>query len=191
MASFFVTVVLAVSSARLVASQAKQTTWGSVVMALHGERTPDIADAFPNLTPLGAQQAVSAGSAIRTRYIQGPGNNVTNSYPIPGISANQIDNTQLYLLSADDDYIAGAAQAFMQGLYPPLGVTYINEEAILANGSLVQYPLGGYQYPTIDTISPLDFNYVWYVNTPGFEESRRTIPSLSRTQTNKRQDCRR
>jgi Histidine phosphatase superfamily (branch 2) len=163
MASFLVAAVLAASSAKLVASQAQQTTWGTVVMSLNGECTPEIAEPFPNLTPLGAQQAVSAGSAIRTRYVQGPGNNVTDSYPIPGVSTNTIDNTQLYLLARDDDYIAASAQAFMQGLYPPLGVTFVDQEAILANGSLVQYPLGGYQYATIDTISPLDFNYVWYV----------------------------
>ncbi len=170
MASFLVTAVLAVSSAKLVASQAQQTTWGTVVMALHGEHTPSIADPFPRLTPLGAQQALSAGSAIRTRYIQGPGNNVTNSYPIAGVSTEVIDNTQLYLLARDDDYVAASAQAFMQGLYPPLGITYVDEESILGNGTLVQYPLGGYQYATIDIISPLDFNYVWYVER-SFEQT--------------------
>ena len=162
MASFLVTAVFALSSARLVASQ-EQTTWGTVVLSLHGERIPGIADAFPYITPLGAQQALAAGSAIRTRYIEGPGTNITDSYPIPGLSVNAIDNTQLYLLARDDDYIAGSAQAFMQGVYPPLGSAYVDEESILSNKTLVQYPLGGYQYATIDTISPLDFNYVWYV----------------------------
>jgi hypothetical protein len=33
---------------------------------------------------------------------------------------------------------------------------------MLADGTFVQFPLGGYQYPTIGIISPLDFNYVWY-----------------------------
>ncbi len=161
MSSFLVTALLALFSARLVASQDQQTTWGTVILSLNGERTPEIAVAFPYLTPLGAQQAFAAGSAIRTRYIEGPGTNITNSYPIPGLSVNAIDNTQLYLLARDDDYIAGSAQAFMQGVYPPLGSAHVDEESILSNGTLVQYPLGGYQYPTIDTISPLDFNYVW------------------------------
>jgi hypothetical protein len=162
MASFLVTAVLAVSSARLVASQ-EQTTWGTVILSLNGECIPELADAFPYITPLGGQQAFAAGSAIRTRYLEGPGTNVTNSYPIPGLAVNAIDNIQLYLLARDDDYIAGSAQAFMQGVYPPLGSAYVDEESILSNGTLVQYPLAGYQYPTIDTISPLDFNYVWYV----------------------------
>lgn len=166
MVPFHVVAVLAFLFAKLAASQAQQTTWGAVVMSLYGERTPSIVDAFPSLTPLGAQQALSAGSAIRTRYIKGPGTNVTNSYPISSISIDAIDNTQLYLLSANDDYIAASAQAFMQGVYPPLSIAYVNEEAILANETLIQYPLGGYQYATINTISPLDFNYIWYVNQP-------------------------
>jgi hypothetical protein len=161
MASFFVTAVLAVSSANLVASQEQQTTWGTVVLSLYGERIPEIATAFPYLTPLGAQQAFAAGSAIRTRYIEGPGTNITSSYPISGLAENAIDNSQLYLLARDDNYVAGSAQAFMQGVYPPLGDAYVDEESILSNGTLVQYPLGGYQYATIDVISPLDFNYVW------------------------------
>src|SRR5277367_815713 len=161
MASFLVTAILAVSSAGLVASQEQQTTWGAVILSLHGERIPEIADAFPYVTPLGAEQAFAAGSVIRTRYIEGPGTNTTNSYPIPGLAVNAIDNTQLYLLARDDDYIVGSAQAFMQGVYPPLGSAYVDEESILSNGTLVQYPLGGYQYATIRAISPLDFNYVW------------------------------
>jgi hypothetical protein len=163
MASFLVTAVLAVSSAGLVASQEHQTTWGAVVLSLYGERTPKIANAFPYLTPLGAQQAFDAGSAIRTRYLEGPGTNITNSNPISGLAVNAIDNSQLYLLARDDVAIAGSAQAFMQGVYPPLGNAYVDEESILSNGTLVQYPLGGYQYAAIKVISPLDFNYVWYV----------------------------
>lgn len=163
MASFFVTAILAFSSASLVASQEQQITWGTVILSLYGERIPVIANTFPSLTPLGGKQAFAAGSVIRTRYIEGPGTSITGSYPIPGLSVNAIDNSQLYLLARDDYYVAGSAQAFMQGVYPPLGDAYVDEESILANGTLVQYPLGGYQYAIIDVISPLDFNYVWYV----------------------------
>lgn len=182
MHSFLVTAVLAVSSAGLVASQEQQTTWGTVVLSLHGERIPEIADAFPYITPLGAQQAFAAGSAIRTRYIEGPDTNITGSYPIPGLEVNTIDNTQLYLLATDDDYIAGSAQAFMQGVYPPLGLAYVDQESILSDGTLVQYPLGGYQYATIDTISPLDFNYIWYVE---LGLGRQAVSQLVQNQTNK------
>jgi hypothetical protein len=174
MASIFVTAVLAVSSASLVASQEQQITWGALVLSLYGERAPEIRVPFPYLTPLGAQQAFAAGSAIRTRYIEGPGTSITESYPIPGLAVNAIDNSQLYLLARDDDYIAGSAQAFMQGVYPPLGDAYVDPDAILANGTLEQYPLGGYQYATIDVISPLDFNYVWYVELDLGETNRIT-----------------
>ena len=128
------------------------------------------------------------GRSIRTRYIEGPGTSVTGSYPIPGLSVNAIDNSQLYLLARDDYYIAGSAQAFMQGVYPPLGSAYVDEESILANGTLVQYPLGGYQYPTIDTISPLDFNYVWYVEL-GHGEQSTGITACAELNLTDIQDC--
>jgi Histidine phosphatase superfamily (branch 2) len=122
------------------------------------------------------QQALSAGSAMRTRYIQGLGNNITGSFPIAGISTYSIDNTQLQILTADEDYTAASAQAFMQGLYPPLGVFYKDDNILLANGNLVEYPLQGYQYATIDTISSLDFNYVWYVVFISGELQTRAFP---------------
>jgi hypothetical protein len=159
MASYLLAATLALLSARLVASQDQEVIWGSVVMTMHGERTPKIF-ARPNLTPLGAQQAISAGRAIRTRYIEGPDTNVTKNFPIRGLQVNQINNTQLYILTTDEDYMAATAQAVMQGVYPPLGQLYVDDEAILANNTMIQYPIGGYQYPTMDTISPLDFNYV-------------------------------
>jgi hypothetical protein len=153
--------IVALLFARLAAAQDQQTTWGSVVMTLNGEKSPDISTAYPNLSPLGAQQALSSGQVIRTRYIEGPGTNITNYYPIQGLAVNEITNSQLFILAADEDYTAATAQAFLQGVYPPLGVLYVDSESLLANGSVVQYPIGGYQYPTIDTISSLDFNYVW------------------------------
>ena len=153
--------IVALVFARLAAAQDGQTTWGSVVLTLNGEKSPDISTPYPNLTPLGAQQVISAGKVIRTRYLEGPGTNITNYFPIQGLAVNEIVNPQLFILAADEDYTAATAQAFLQGVYPPLGVLYVDSESMLANNTVVQYPIGGYQYPTMDIISPLDFNYVW------------------------------
>jgi hypothetical protein len=166
MPSLFVTALWAFSAARLAAAQDaanEQITWGAVIMAYHGERTPLISSGAPSLTPLGAQQALQAGEVMRTRYVSGPDTNITRSFPITGLATNIIDNTQLYLLAADDDYVAASSLAFLQGVYPPLGDGANDPEFSLSNGSTVGFPLNGYQYPTIDTISPLDFNFVWYV----------------------------
>jgi hypothetical protein len=160
MASLLLTIIVVLSSAALISSDNVQITWASVVMAFHGEREAFLSTGSPALTPLGAQQALISGSTIRTRYIEGPDTAITGSYPINGIS-KQMNNGELYILATDYDYVAASAQAFMQGLYPPLGGDYV-ADSMLANGTLTQFPLNGYQYPTIKLISSLDFNYVWY-----------------------------
>lgn len=161
MAAYLAATALLLSWAGLATAQDGQTTWGAVVMTMHGEKSPGMTSAFPDLTPLGAQQGWSQGQMLRTRYLQGPGTNITHNYPIRDLPVNAIDNSKLYMLSADDDYMSASAQAFMQGVYPPLGQVYVDDESILSNNSVVQYPLGGYQYPTIDVIQPLDYYYVW------------------------------
>lgn len=127
---------------------------------MYGERTPLDSPYETILTPLGAQQVLSAGSVVRSRYIQGPGTNVTSSFPIYNINQNTISNRQLELLATDDVWVAASAQAFMQGLYPPLGAPHLDDQSMLSNGTLIQYPLDGYQYPTLEIISTSDFNYI-------------------------------
>jgi hypothetical protein len=161
MASLILTAILALSAA-VSAQTNDQITWASVVFTYHGEKVPTLLSNGPlNLTPLGANQLLGAGSIIRSRYISAIGNDseITTPAPILGISVNSIDNSQLYILSTDDEYISSSALAFMQGLYPP--ATVIDQESILGNGTVDQYPLNGYQYPNLGTVSTLDLNYVW------------------------------
>lgn len=142
-----------------------QTTWAAVAISYHGEREPLITTASPSLaalTALGAQQALEAGSVIRTRYVSGPDSDISRSFPVHGIAPDAIDNDQLYLLAADDTSVASSALAFLQGVYPPLGnaIPANSTDFRLANGTTVNWPLGGYQYPALDIISSLDFNFV-------------------------------
>jgi hypothetical protein len=139
---------------------AGQTTWGSVVFTYQGESQPSIAYNPPVLTEVGAQQAYSAATAIRTRYISGNGSDVTQTFPIIGLSRHIIDNSQLYIASPDDDINVHNAMAFMQGLYPPLMVAQNDEGSFLSDGSVVQNPLNGYQYPTLETLGINDFNAI-------------------------------
>ncbi|KAM3066052.1 hypothetical protein ACMFMG_010610 [Clarireedia jacksonii] len=136
-------------------------TWSSIVYTYHGEKTPDIRNSItPSLTPLGGQQLYSAGSVIRDRYLSSNDTQLTLGLPINGLSTSTIDNSQMQILSTSDGYVVASAQAFMQGLYPPvLGVN--GGSSILGNNSVVNYPLGGYQYPNINSLSPLDYNYIW------------------------------
>ncbi|KAJ8063249.1 hypothetical protein OCU04_008480 [Sclerotinia nivalis] len=136
-------------------------TWSSVVYTYYGEMTPTIVNATtPTLTPLGATQLYNSGSIIRDRYLSSTATQLTLGLPINGLSDRYIINNQLQVWSTGDEYVVGSAQAFMQGLYPPVpGVR--GTDSVLANGSVINYPLGGYQYPKINSLSEMDYNYIW------------------------------
>jgi hypothetical protein len=155
---------LSASAAAQVANNG-QITWGSVVYTFHGEKIPDLAFNGYELTSLGANQLLNAGSVIRSRYVSPPinGTEITVGEPINGLSEYALDNTQISITSTEDEYVVGSALAFMQGLYPPRNAFIMDSVTHLSNSTWLQYPLDGYQYPNIGTASSLDYNYIWYV----------------------------
>ena len=102
----------------------KYTVWSSVLFSRTGERTPEILGDLPTtLTSLGAQQQYAAGSFFRERYISSFGsNNGVDSAPIQGLSPNELNGEQLYVMALDQQWNVASAQAFMQGLYPPFSL---------------------------------------------------------------------
>jgi hypothetical protein len=162
--------LLVVSSSAQSTGSSNEHVWSSVAWVLHGERTPLWGPTlYPALTPLGAQQMFAQGSLLRDRYLrEDPEEQDATFAPIVGIERNAIDNTQLSILTNTDQYMVTSAQAFLQGLYPPILQAFSEnsggiEAARYANGSIVNYPLQGYQYPAIRTASILDFESIWYV----------------------------
>jgi hypothetical protein len=151
MSPIFLTALLALS-ATVAAQDNVQITWAAVVFAHYGEKIPDVTSGPYDLTPNGAQQMYNAGQVIRERYINPPSNGteLTTAAVINGLSPAAIDNSQLYILSTDDEFVSASALAFMQALYPP----YFSLESD-------PYPLDGYQYPNVQSVSSLDFNYIW------------------------------
>ncbi|KAH6713822.1 histidine acid phosphatase-like protein [Leptodontidium sp. MPI-SDFR-AT-0119] len=139
-----------------------QITWAAVTYTYHGEKTPDFHSPFRSidLTPLGAQQLFNAGTGIRNRYITSM-NISQETIPINGISVHDLDNGQLDASTMDTPHVAASAVAFMQGLYPPFDAITSDEETLSGDGGRYEYPLSGYQYPTIATLSDLDFNHIW------------------------------
>jgi hypothetical protein len=162
MAPLLVTAILALSATAL-AQNTQQVVWSAVSYTYHGEKTPALFPGPYDLTPLGANQLYEAGQIIRDRYISAPpnGTHLTNFSPINGISSSAIDNSQLVVFSTDDPWVSASAMAFLQALYPPRDSIVVDLESILGNSSLDQYPLNGYQYPNIETLSVLDFNRLW------------------------------
>ena len=125
-----------------------ETIWSSVVITRNGDSIPLIANEPTVLTPLGAQQLFSAGALFRNRYIAPTDVATYAEYIIDEISTYQLDNSQTFTLSLLDEYVAASAQAFIQGLYPPLinsfpsGDPIITDVSLLANGSNIAFPLG-------------------------------------------------
>ncbi|KAF3070785.1 hypothetical protein GL218_00603 [Daldinia childiae] len=155
----------------VLAQSTNETVWASVAYVLYGERTPFQGDLAPSLTPLGAQQLYSQGSLFRARYLSNSSlsdeeNAITTNSPIVGIERQALDNSQLSISSSTDDYVVGSALAFLQGLYPPVTQTFASNNggdnaSTLANGTVVNYPLDGYQYPNIRNVPTTDPNSVW------------------------------
>ncbi|OTB14726.1 hypothetical protein K445DRAFT_367409 [Daldinia sp. EC12] len=153
------------------AQSANETVWASFVYVLYGERTPFLGDLVSSLTPLGAQQLYSQGSLFRARYLSNSSlsdedNAITTNSPIVGLERQALDNSQLSVFSSTDDYVVGGALAFLQGLYPPVTRAFADNNgganaSRLANGTLVNYPLGGYQYPNIRNVPTTDPNSIW------------------------------
>jgi hypothetical protein len=114
------------------------------------------------LTPIGANQLYEVGQVYRERYITAAGNSsLTTASPIYGLNTNAIDSAQLQIMATDDQWETASAMAFMQGFYPPRNALVLDLESMLANSSVAEYPLNGYQYPNIESLSMLDFNHIW------------------------------
>jgi hypothetical protein len=141
--------------------------WAVVAYINHGEKTPTFGGLDNVLTPLGARQMWRQGSAFRNRYLGSRNSttfsNTTGNTKIQGISTDAINNDQLTILSRTEEWIAGGAMAFLQGLYPPNANSFNNlaggremAQDVFSGPDLIDYPLGGYQYPNIETLSMTD-----------------------------------
>jgi hypothetical protein len=164
----FLSALLASAGAQSPASSSSGTVWAAVAFVMYGERTPLKGPLATTLTPTGAQQMWAQGSAFRSRYLSGNFTlnttefRVTTRAPIYGIERNAIDNWQLSIVSNTDDYVTQGALAFTQGLYPPIEGAYPNNVGGLnisrsaVTDKFTEFPMRGYQYPAIETLSVLE-----------------------------------
>lgn len=106
-----------------------------------------------------------AGSSFRDRYLTTSFNG--SSTAIWDISHYQLSPDEVTVLADDNQYTVASAQAFMQGLYPPLqDISALNYTRLygiseLANGTNVVAPMAGYQYQDIKSISSYDVRSVF------------------------------
>ncbi|KAF2189481.1 phosphoglycerate mutase-like protein [Zopfia rhizophila CBS 207.26] len=151
---------------------------GAVLYVRSGERTPEVVSGPRVLTALGAQQMYNLGQNVRGRYINAlSGKTGLGQEQISGLAPDLVNSGQLFIMTTDQPYLVASAQAFMQGLYPPyspksnqtgpLG----DSTGILANGSVVDPPLDGYQYPQIHVASDLDPSSIYMAGGQNCPES--------------------
>ncbi|CAG8085746.1 unnamed protein product [Penicillium salamii] len=133
-------------------SYTSEKVWGVYAFTVNGHSKPSVISSSRPLTDFGANELVTAASAFRSRYISKSGISETG---IQGISPIILDSNDVNVLSTTDQNVIGSAQAFMQGLYPPLGAINVSSPQKV-NGSFEQAPLNGYQYPRIITLGDSD-----------------------------------
>ncbi|KAH7397073.1 histidine phosphatase superfamily [Pyrenochaeta sp. MPI-SDFR-AT-0127] len=130
---------------------------GAFAFIRTGERTPLIRPGPAVLTALGANQMYTLGSNFRTRYITGLSPNGLGQEHIAGMSPNILNNEQILVQTLDRQYLVSSAQAFMQGLYPPLAIANgTGSGDLLADGRALNFPLNGYQYANVQSSGELD-----------------------------------
>ncbi|KAG8414075.1 hypothetical protein J3458_011727 [Metarhizium acridum] len=106
------------------------------------------------------------GAAFRNRYLGGSASNTTASSnstdtaPIQSLPTDSIDNTQMAIMAATQEWSTSSAAAFMQGFYPPNpNTSYVGHNLVL-DSNTTDYPLNGYQYAHIITYPNSDSNSV-------------------------------
>ena len=124
-------------------THAAETVLAVYIFSRHGDRT---SKAWPptQLTDFGYREIFSSGTWFRQRYING-------SSPIAGIAPNVVKLSQISASAPLDAVLMPSAQGFLQGLYPPVGATLGSQT--LANGTIVEAPLDGYQLIPVQTVA--------------------------------------
>ena len=138
---------------------------GAFAFIRSGERTPGLTGGSQVLTAVGAQQMYFLGQNLRARWIASDGNAGLGRQNIANMSVDILNNDQIAVQTLDKQYLVSSAQAFMQGMYPPHALgnsTGLGDSTgLLADGTIVQAPLRGYQYSNVQSSSPFAFNSIY------------------------------
>jgi prostatic aicd phosphatase len=125
---------------------------GVYLLARHGDRSGVVFQNYTTynstqgyLTPYGSSQEYDLGCFLRETYL----NPASPSY-IQGINTDVVDIDQLFVRAdaGGGNVILDSAYALLQGLYPPTS----ESTSILGNGTIVESPLGGYQYIPVESL---------------------------------------
>lgn len=141
-------------------STAADTIVGVYLVTRHGDRTSKEAPPT-SLTPLGIQEAYDTGAYFRDRYVDDDDDDTE----ISGISVDAVKLGQIAPTAPQgDNVLQNSAQAFLQGLYPP-----IQQVEILRDGKKVQTPINLQLIPVQATnqAGPILENTIWLQGASG------------------------
>lgn len=141
-------------------SYAADTIVGVYLVTRHGDRTSKEAPPT-NLTPLGIQEAYDTGAYFRDRYVDDDDDDTE----IAGISVGAVKLGQIAPTApTGDNVLQNSAQAFLQGLYPP-----IQQVETLRDGKKVETPIKLQLIPVQATnqAGPILENTVWLQGASG------------------------
>ncbi len=119
---------------------------GVYIFSRHGDRT---AKATPpvNLTGLGYKEVFDSGTYFRNRYIN-------STFNIAGISTDVVKLSEITASAPSDNVLRASAQGFLQGLYPPAGLTNPGlDTEVLSDGTVVKIPMNAYQLIPLQTVT--------------------------------------
>ncbi|KAK7056626.1 hypothetical protein VNI00_002343 [Paramarasmius palmivorus] len=127
---------------------------GVLMFARHGDRQgfyqnpQDYTPTNTQITPLGNVQHFQLGQYLRRLYL-----NSSSPSWISGVNSSIVDLNQVMVRAdagGEGGVIANSAASLVQGLFPANN----NYSTVLADGTVVEGPLNGYQYLPIETVEP-------------------------------------
>ncbi|KAF5392342.1 hypothetical protein D9757_001448 [Collybiopsis confluens] len=144
---------------------------GAIVIARHGDRLEYYQDpetyegGRTETTALGEVESNQLGSILRSEYLT-----PTSPSYIDGMRSDLVDNKEIKVRvknGGEGTVIFDSAIALLQGLFPPNPKNKI----VLANGTEIVAPLGGYQYVPVETVEPSnDRSLESWTDCPAFEK---------------------
>ncbi|KAJ6102507.1 hypothetical protein N7486_004934 [Penicillium sp. IBT 16267x] len=151
-------VTLVLQGAALASAEYTEKVWSVFAYTLYGDSTPEalFEQYAVGLSDYGANQLAVAGTAFRNRYVSSAGSINATEFAIQSISASFLMPQKLEVLSTTEQNVIASAQAFMLGLYPPLGHEGMKTTDETANGTTFSAPFDGYQFPRVVTLGESD-----------------------------------
>ncbi|KAH7870356.1 histidine phosphatase superfamily [Lentinula edodes] len=152
-------------------SNSDSTVIGVIFLIRHGDRQgfyqnpTNYNPANTVITPLGLREEFITGEYLRNVYL-----NASSPSFIQGINSTIADPNQITVVAdaaGEGGVIMNSAEALLQGFFPPNA----NYSTTLANGTIVEAPLGGYQVSFESALAENDVSLEGWTSCAPFDKA--------------------